>query len=86
MKRPGLSAATEAAAAVTVATAQREVQPAVTDSHMTVVSQCVSEIWICSASTQALTVPTDMTAELQQMFQLTDFNALSDRRRLHIPC
>lgn len=31
MKKPGLSAATEAAAAVTVATAQREVQPAVTD-------------------------------------------------------
>lgn len=39
MKKPGLSAATEAAAAVTVATAQREVQPAVTDSQK-VVSCC----------------------------------------------
>lgn len=41
MKRPDLSAATEAAAAVTVATAQREVQPAVTDSQVKVVSHSV---------------------------------------------
>lgn len=37
MKKPVLSVATEAAAAVTVATAQREVQPAVTDSQPRVV-------------------------------------------------
>lgn len=38
MKRPGLSAATEAAAAATVAVARTEVQPVVTDSPPRVVS------------------------------------------------
>lgn len=41
MKKPGLSAATEVAAVVTAATAQREVQPAVTDSQVKMVSHCV---------------------------------------------
>lgn len=41
MKKPDLSGATEVAAVVTVATAQREVQPAVTDSQVRVVSHHV---------------------------------------------
>lgn len=48
MKKPVLSAATEAAAAVTVATAQREVQPAVTDSQLRVVSHSVLQVNIFS--------------------------------------
>lgn len=41
MRKPDLNAATEAAAAVTVATDQREVQSAVTDSQVRVVSHRV---------------------------------------------
>lgn len=41
MRKPGLSAATEAAAVAIVATAQREVQPAVTDSQVIMVSHHV---------------------------------------------
>lgn len=41
MRKPDLSAATEVAAVVIVATAQREVQPAVIDSQLRMVSQHV---------------------------------------------
>jgi len=44
MTRRALSAATEAAAAVTVATAQREVRPAVTDSRLKAVSRRLSRV------------------------------------------
>ena len=41
MRKPDLSAATEVAVVVTVAPAQREVQPAVTDSQVRMVSRRV---------------------------------------------
>lgn len=41
MRKHDLSAATEVAVVVTVATAQKEVQPAVTDSQVRMVSHCV---------------------------------------------
>lgn len=41
MRKHDLSAATEVAAVVTVATAQKEVQPAVTDSQLRMVSHGV---------------------------------------------
>lgn len=98
MRKPDLSGATEVAAVVIVATAQREVQPAVTDSQLRMVSQ---HVFLVIFLFRNLTLGSFVIYLLfvlycsldlylhclwPQAVVLTDFNVSSDCCRLHIPC